>query len=411
MSRFEVRGVWGNPSVCGKTRQSVAAYLDRLREVGINAVFMNLKGGGGHLYWPSAAFPQCVAPGYGQFDLPGVLLEECHKRNMQAHAWMFDFYEGESGPAFREHPEWAMRDPEGRTTADEPLRGKRWGPVWMCPARRPGYTDQWLVPIYEEFASRYEFDTIHHDYIRYPGDAAPDRYCFCDHCLEDLPRWAGYLSEAYPDQAFFHEKYDRGYIEAHWEQSPKVIPANWERLPQAFKARFLLEGTFFQGGRSDLDYFFYLYRTHWITRFAEECHKAVKSANHRIGISAAVFKNPIHSGRFIGQDWRSFGPYVDIAIPMDYRDHFPGSFEQYLALLGESIERQKDWASRHKALYVGIAINFLFKEEPGGPYPPGKLERVVAEVESSGVSGIVLFCDDQLERYGMWEAARRAFGA
>ena len=51
-------------------------------------------------------------------------------------------------------------------------------------ARRPGYTDQWLIPMIVEFARRYDVDAIHHDYVRFPGDVAPDRYCFCDHCLE-----------------------------------------------------------------------------------------------------------------------------------------------------------------------------------------------------------------------------------
>ncbi len=430
---FEVRGVWGGPRLCGTTRETVAKYLDKLQAHGFNAVYVNLKGGDGSLFWPSARFPQCVAKGYGQFDLPAVLLEECRKRGIQAHAWMIDFCEGEQGAAFREHPDWAMRDPNGNTTADEMLRGKRWGPVWMCPARRPGYTDQWLVPIYEEFASRYEFDTLHHDYVRYPGDAAPDRYCFCDYCLQEIPKWAGYFSERFPEEPFLHESYDRGYLEAHWEQSPRVLPESWgppvrsrrhpprtarqetqkgelnQGLPRTFQAGFLLEGSFFPGGRRDLDYFFYSYRTHWIGRFAREAREAVQRANPKVGISAAVFKNPIHSGRFIGQDWRNFAPYVDVAIPMNYRDHFPGTFDQYLELLEETIARQKEWAADFQALYCGIAVNFLFKEEPDGPYPQEKLMRAIERVASAGAPGIVIFCDDQLDRYGMWETAKTAF--
>ena len=123
-------------------------------------------------------------------------------------------------------------------------------------------------------------------------------------------------------------------------------------------------------------------------------------------ISAAVFKNPVHSGRFIGQDWRQFAPYVDAAIPMDYRDHFPGTFEQYLGLLGEAIRRQKEWAQDFKRLQIGIAINFLFKEAPNGPFPAKKLERVIEVVNAAGVDGIVIFCDEQIERYGMWDAAK-----
>lgn len=408
MSGFEVRGVWGGPAQCGKSRESVAKYLDKLKDHGFNAVFMHLKGGDGLLYWPSPRFPDSVAPGYADFDLPAVLQEECEKRGMQAHAWMIDYFEGKSGAAYRAHPEWAALDPDGKTCAEEMLRGKPWGPLWMCPAQRPGYTDQWLVPVYEEFARRYGFVSIHHDYVRYPGDAAPDRYCFCDYCLEHLPQWAGFISEKYPNERFFHEFYDRGYIEAHWEQSPRVLPDNWDKLPRKFKADFLLNGGFFQGGRYDLDYFFYLYRIHWITEFTRLCREAVQNANPNMKISAAVFKNPIHSGRFIGQDWRTFDRYVDIAIPMDYRDHFPGDFEQYLDLLEETIGSQKEWAKGFEALYIGIAVNFLFKEEPKGPYPEDKLSRAVERIGQTGVPGIVMFCDSQLDEYGMWDVAKKA---
>jgi hypothetical protein len=40
-----------------------------------------------------------------------------------------------------------------------------------------------------------------HDYVRYPGDLAPDTYCFCDYCLAQIPEYAGYYSAAHPDHA------------------------------------------------------------------------------------------------------------------------------------------------------------------------------------------------------------------
>ena len=63
--------------------------------------------------------------------------------------------EGSGAIDLSEHPEWAMLDWKGRPTNQETLRGSRFTGVWMCPARRPGYTDQWLVPVLAEFASRY----------------------------------------------------------------------------------------------------------------------------------------------------------------------------------------------------------------------------------------------------------------
>lgn len=405
----ELRGAWAHPTPEMLSHDAIARYTDKLADHGLNALFMHLKGGDGLLYWPSDGFPECVAPGHKEFDFPAALLAACRERGIELHAWLIDYFEGSDGVAFREHPEWAARNPHGVTSDKEMLRGKPFGPLWMCPAQRPGYTDQWLVPIIREFAERYDFDGVHHDYIRYPGDVAPDQYCFCDACLREMPRFNGFVNASYPDEPFFHELYDRPYVEAHWEQSPRVLPANWDKLDRVTKSRFLLEGGFFAGGRQDLDYFFYSYRTHWVTQFAREAAEAVRAVRPGMKMSAAVFKNPVHSGRFIGQDWRQFAPYVDIAIPMDYRDHFPGTFENYLTLLGEAISRQKVWAGDFESLCVGFAVNFLFKEELNGPYPEEKVARVVSKIREGGADGLVVFCVEQLEEFGMWGALKRAF--
>lgn len=411
MGQLKIRGVWGGSGECGNTREQIQRYLDRLYKAGINAVFLGVKEGDGRICWPSEKFPDCVKPEYKDFDLPKVFLEEATQRGIQFHAWFIDYYEGEHTPAHQQHPEWAVLNAQGKPTAYDTLRGRRYDAVWMCPARRPGYTDQWLVPMYEEFAQRYEVASIHHDYIRYPGDAAPDQYCFCDYCLDNIPKWAGYINESHPEEQFFHELYDRAHLEAHWEQSPRVLPPYWPKLDRLAKSRFLLEGGFFQVGRNDLDYFFYRYRVEQVKDFARLSWEAVTKANPKVKLSGAIFKNPIHSGRFIGQDWREFAPYMPITVPMDYRDHFPGTFEQYLDLLEETIGRQKVWAREFEALYIGCAINFLFKEEheSGKAYSKEKLPRLIERVASTGVEGMVLFSSGQFDQYGVWDQLPQAW--
>lgn len=347
----------------GLNRASVIAYLEKVQTAGFNLIIPCLKDGSGRPWWPSEQFPELVPEELENFDLPAVLSEEAKKRGIEVHAWFFDFYDGGAGI---QHPEWCQRDARGRTTAEEDLRGQKFGVTWMCPAQRPGYVDRRLVPLYAEFARKYDIEGVHHDYVRYPGDMAPDQYCFCDFCLRELPRWARYASDAYREEGFAHPMLDREYVEAHWEPSPRVLPADWDTRPRHEKARFLLEGSFFPGGRSDLDYFFYAYRIHWITEFNRECARAVRAANPKTKISGAFFKNPIHSGRFIGQDWRNFAPYVDGCFPMNYRDHFPGTFPQYLDLLKETIKDQLFWARDYREYASGAAVNFLFFEEERG---------------------------------------------
>ena len=359
MPNLRVRGLWCGAGDCGTTPEAVEAFVAHVASAGFNLILPNLKQGHGRVCWPSKLFPERVAEGYQGFDLHRHLVEACKRHKVELHAWFIDFMEGRDHP----HEVWAMRDRDGNLTESEMLRGKRFDARWMCPAQRPGYTDQWLVPLYREFAEMYAFDAVHHDYVRYPGDLAPDQYCFCDYCLEQVPKWARYVSDAFPDREFLHPTYDREYLESHWEPSPRVLPGNWPSMSRREKSDFLLEEGFFEGGRKDLDHFFYEYRIHSINEFARECASAVRQARPGMSISAAVFKNPVHSGRFIGQDWRQHAPYVDVAMPMDYRDHFPGSFDDYLVLLAETIRDQKVWARGFKEYYPGAAVNFMFWEE------------------------------------------------
>jgi len=218
----------------------------------------------------------------------------------------------------------AALSPDGKPTTAEILRGQPYRMAWMCPARRPGYTDQWLIPLIKEFAERYDVDAIHHDYVRYPGDVAPDTYCFCDYCLKHLPEYASYFSQARPDDPLT-SPFDRPHLEAHWERSPKVLPQNWDQYSREMKSRLLFEGSFFPGGNRDLDYFFYEYRAHHVAEFTRQVFEEIRKVKPRIEVSAAVFKNPVQSGRFLGQDWAAFlavGAVPDAdGLPRPFRRH------------------------------------------------------------------------------------------
>ena len=355
------RAVWASPRDAGTSDASVTAFVEQLARAHVNTLVMEVKTSAG-LFWPSDRFAPAVVEGYREFDLPAVLIRECHKRKIAVHAWFFDFAEGAGSYVVEQHPEWLARSPQGKPTTDEVLRGRPYRLAWMCPARRPGYTDQWLIPLIEEFAARYDVDAIHHDYVRYPGDLAPDTYCFCDYCLDAIPRYASYYSPAYPDHALLAPM-DRPHLEAHWEKSPKVLPPNWKDYGREMKSRLLLEGSFFPGGNRDLDYFFYEYRAHHVALFTREVKQAVAKLKPCVEFSAAVFRNPVQSGRFIGQDWRRFAPFVDTLMPMDYRSHYAGDFETHLDLLAENIQQQKLWARDFRRLWIGVAAYQLYDAE------------------------------------------------
>jgi uncharacterized lipoprotein YddW (UPF0748 family) len=368
------RAVWASPRDAGTTEAAVVAFVDQLAKAHVNTLVMEVKTSAG-IFWPSERYAPAVVEEYRGFDFPAVLIRQCHKRHIAVHAWFFDFAEGADSYVVKQHPEWLALGPDGKPTTAEILRGRPYRLAWMCPARRPGYTDQWLIPLIKEFAERYDVDAIHHDYVRYPGDLAPDTYCFCDYCLAEIPKYASYYSTSHPDHPLLAPM-DRPHLEAHWERSPRVLPPNWSEYSREMKSRLLLEGSFFPGGNRDLDYFFYDYRAHHIARFTREVFEEVRKVKPKVEFSAAVFKNPVQSGRFIGQDWRRFAPWVQYLMPMDYRGHFAGDFETHLDLLAESIQQQKTWAADFQHLWIGVAASQLYDAERG---PLERLRRLARE--------------------------------
>lgn len=360
----ERHALWVHPPDVGRTREAVQAFVERSRRAHIDTIIVLVKGMSGEIYWKSERFPAAVVKGYETFDMLGELTGEAHRHGIKVHAWLVDFVEGVRGPALRAHPEWAQVNPAGGTTATETLGPRRrpYPYVWMCPAQRPGYVDQWLLPMIEEIITSYDVDGIHHDYARYPGDVAPDSFCFCDYCVKGVPRYA---MLAYDTRAGERYRVDprQERIEANWWTDPTMLPAGYAENDRREQADFLLNGRTIPGGPADVRYFFYQYRVAQVDRFVREASELVRRINPKLEISAAVFKNPVQSARFIGQQWHQWNDWVDVYTPMTYRSHFAGSFDAYLDHLQETTKRQLEWTRHGRPLEAGIASTYLYREE------------------------------------------------
>ncbi|HEX7296235.1 MAG TPA: family 10 glycosylhydrolase, partial [Pyrinomonadaceae bacterium] len=362
-TKREVHAVWAHPPAVGNTVESVRKFVDQCKRANIDTVVILIKGAQGEIYWQSKRFPQAIAKGYEGFDFLGTLVKEAHAKGIKIDAWFCDFIEGPRGAAYREHPEWAQLNPDGTTTASEKLgHTKPYDYVWMCPARRPGYVDQWLIPMFEEVAKNYDVDSVHHDYVRYPGDVAPDSYCFCDYCLAHIPQYAMLSYKTRSDERY-RVKFAQPRIEANWWSDPTMVPADWDRMDRREKADFLLNGRTIPGGPPDMRYFFYDYRQYQIKEYVRELATHIRGLDRKIEISAAVFKNPILSGRFIGQHWNNWTQWIDVFMPMTYRSHFAGSFDSYLDHLTETTAQQLEWVNHERPVYAGVATTYLYREE------------------------------------------------
>ncbi len=400
----EGHAVWAHPPDVGKSAASTREFVAKCKRANIDTIVMDIKGMSGEIYWKSKKFPQTIARGYESFDVLEHLTREAHAQGIKVDAWLVDFAEGERGAAFREHPEWAMLNPDGTTTATETLgvAKRRYPYVWMCPARRPGYTDQWLLPMIEEIATNYAVDGIHHDYVRYPGDVSPEGYCFCDYCLKHIPRYAMLSYETRAAERL-NVKHIQEHIEANWSDVTMIL-SDWQQRDRREMADYILNGRTIPGGPPDMRYYFYDYRVHQIDTFVREARERIQKINPKIKISAAVFKNPVQSARFIGQRWHEWSRWVDVYMPMTYRSFFAGSFETYLDHYTETTERQLEWTRGEKPLYAGIASTYLYREEM---QPLEDLRERVGELKNLPATDATGRADKAREISKTYEALRK----
>jgi hypothetical protein len=164
-----------------------------------------------------------------------------------------------------------------------------------------------------------------------------------------------------------------------------MLPGDWQERDRREKADYILNGRSIPGGPPDMRYYFYDYRAHQIDTFVREARERVQKINPKITISAAVFKNPVQSGRFIGQRWHEWSRWVDVFMPMTYRSFFAGSPEDYYVHLTETTSRQIEWTRGEKPLYQGIASTYLCREEM---QPLESLREQVGDLKSMPLTNV-----------------------
>lgn len=144
-------------------KRELCDILDRLQQAGINTILFQTR------IRSTTAYPSAIEPWDGAFTgTPGraplydplaFALEECHKRNMELHAWVVAF------PICKTQVEKKL----GKKSLPQkrPELCQRCGDQWMMDPGVPG-TDKYLADICREIVKNYDVDGIHLDYIRYP---------------------------------------------------------------------------------------------------------------------------------------------------------------------------------------------------------------------------------------------------
>jgi uncharacterized lipoprotein YddW (UPF0748 family) len=176
MPKREFRGVWiqtvYQPEYKTMTPTGMKAAfvrkLDSLKDCRINAVLFQARPEADAFYKstlePWSRFftgQQGLAPA-GEFDLMQFLIEECHKRNMEFHAWLNPYRAGASGS--REFAETHL-------IHRAPTRFVRYNNQVFFDPGQP-QNRQFIAGVVEDIVQRYDVDGIHLDDYFYPYPVA-----------------------------------------------------------------------------------------------------------------------------------------------------------------------------------------------------------------------------------------------
>lgn len=159
-------------------QRSFIRKLDFLQNCGINAIIFQVRPEADAFYYselePWSRFytgEQGVAP-ENNFDVMAFLIEECHKRNMEFHAWLNPYRISTSGNTqfadshiYHRHPEWFVTYNK-QILFDPGLPESR----------------EFICKVVKDIVTRYDVDAIHMDDYFYPypkaGEPFPDDKSF-----------------------------------------------------------------------------------------------------------------------------------------------------------------------------------------------------------------------------------------
>lgn len=168
----ELRGIWMHATQV-KTPAEADAAIARIERARFNAVFMLVWYWGGQAYFQSSLCPMGTGVPAG-YDPLAYMVEQCHKRGIQVHAWFVNGYYGSSEirNVLDKHPDWAVQDGAG---------GKLWYDFSKPEVRR--FQSDLMI----ECLRKYDVDGIQFDYVRY----GPQQ-CYCDYCQKTFARRYGF---------------------------------------------------------------------------------------------------------------------------------------------------------------------------------------------------------------------------
>lgn len=192
----EVRAVWLTtnssldwPSTGDEAKQKaeLTALLDKLQAANFNTIIFQVQVKG-DVAWKSKIQPAMYSftrngANKLSYDVCSYVIEECHKRNMECHAWIVPYRIGTLS--------------EAKKYASNPVKHPSVTHPELCVAYNnalyldPGFpkTTEYLVELYRELVTQNDFDGINFDYTRYPGKNFDDTESYNRYGVGDKDNW------------------------------------------------------------------------------------------------------------------------------------------------------------------------------------------------------------------------------
>ena len=194
--KYEVRAVWLTTNsgldwpkgVYDETTQkeNLCEILDKLADANFNTIIFQAQVKGDVL-WESTMQPAMRAiTGNGSksmsYDVSEYVIEECHKRNMECHAWIVPYRIGTSSDANK----YVSNKVKHPFTTNPELCVEYNGSYYLDPGLPE--TREYLLDVYRELIFNYDYDGVNFDYTRYPGSDFDDADSYAKYNPDGLPK-------------------------------------------------------------------------------------------------------------------------------------------------------------------------------------------------------------------------------
>jgi uncharacterized lipoprotein YddW (UPF0748 family) len=231
------------------------------------------------------------------YDPLAYALELADLFDIEIHAWLNVNYAwpGPVAPPAPEHvanrhPEWVLVGRDGRrmTSYSRAAMKNLDAEGWYLDPAAPGFAE-YFSGVAVEVATKYDVDGVHLDFIRYPnyrfGYSPENRNEFTTERGGPDPLLYGYQ---YVEEDIFHPAYGVEGLANRWLDLHSLEWWDW--------------------------------RADNVTSTVKTVRDALKTERENCIVSAAVWQQPEHAYRYVGQEWLLWAEqgYADTIIPMAY---------------------------------------------------------------------------------------------